>query len=241
TLSFTLVAMLVTPALAENSPPAIVVGTLIWRTLGAVIGGGAPFAARMASILSTVRILLARQSCTAFAPSVIEPPPTVTMRSASAARACSLAAITASRGVCWGMASKTPEQWWPRARSIFAISSVSRRSVPDTIRKAREARRRSICLAIASAAGSPNTTSSIAPKTTRPLCTFVLPETISLCLSIETSEGNLLRHVQRWSVYAQDAPECQPDSCRVARIFGYDSLPSAPDHVLHDEGVRRPW
>src|SRR6185312_5187887 len=86
TLSFTLVAMLVTPALAENSPPAIVVGTLIWRTLGAVIGGGAPFAARMASILSTVRILLARQSCTAFAPSVIEPPPTVTMRSASAAR-----------------------------------------------------------------------------------------------------------------------------------------------------------
>ena len=38
---------------------------------------------------SAVRISLARQSCTALAPSVIEPPPMVTMRSASAARACS--------------------------------------------------------------------------------------------------------------------------------------------------------
>src|ERR1700759_4733722 len=42
TLSFTLVAVLVTPALAENSPPAIVVGTLIWRTFGAFIGADAP-------------------------------------------------------------------------------------------------------------------------------------------------------------------------------------------------------
>ena len=49
---------------------------------------------------STVRISLARQSCTALAPSVIEPPPTVTMRSALAARACLVAAMTASRGVC---------------------------------------------------------------------------------------------------------------------------------------------
>ena len=44
---------------------------------------------------STVRMSLARQICTALAPSVIEPPPTLTMISALAARACSVAAITA--------------------------------------------------------------------------------------------------------------------------------------------------
>ena len=86
---------------------------------------------------SAVRISLARQSCTALAPSVIEPPPIVTMRSALAARACSAAAITAARGVCGGIASKVPTQRGPSARRIFSISSVSRLSVPLTIRKAR--------------------------------------------------------------------------------------------------------
>jgi hypothetical protein len=80
---------------------------------------------------------LARQSCTALAPSVMEPPPTVTMRSASAARACSLAAITAARGVCGGIASNVPTQRWPMARRMFSITSVSRLSVPLTIRNAR--------------------------------------------------------------------------------------------------------
>src|SRR5262249_4895175 len=61
-------AVLVTPALAENSPPAIVVGTLIWRTVGALIGGGAPLTARTASMPATSRMSLARQSCTALAP-----------------------------------------------------------------------------------------------------------------------------------------------------------------------------
>ena len=64
------------------------------------------------------RILLARQSCTALAPSVIEPPPTVTMRSALAARACSVAAITAARGVCAGIASKVATQRGPSASRI---------------------------------------------------------------------------------------------------------------------------
>src|ERR1700761_6267 len=40
--SLTLVFWLVTPAPALNSPPAMVVGTLIWRTTGAFIGGGTP-------------------------------------------------------------------------------------------------------------------------------------------------------------------------------------------------------
>ena len=82
-------------------------------------------------------ISLARQSCTALAPSVIEPPPTVTMRSAPAARACSVAAMTASRGVCGGIASKVPTQRGPSALRIFSISSVLRLSVPLTIRNAR--------------------------------------------------------------------------------------------------------
>ena len=61
----------------------------------------------------------------------------VTMRSASAARACSAAAITAVRGVCGGIASNVPTQRVPSARRMFSISSVSRLSVPLTIRNAR--------------------------------------------------------------------------------------------------------
>ena len=51
--------------------------------------GEAPRPALIRSMSSGLRISLARHSCTALAPSVMEPPPTVTMRSASAARACS--------------------------------------------------------------------------------------------------------------------------------------------------------
>ena len=136
-ISLTLVRWLVTPASALNSPPAIVVGTLIWRTEGAAIGGTTPLFARTLSMSSTVRTSLARQSCTALAPSVIEPPPTVTIRSALAARACSAAAMTASRGVCGGIASKVAAQRAPRLLRIFSISSVSRLRVPLTIRNAR--------------------------------------------------------------------------------------------------------
>ncbi len=44
-ISLTLVRWLVTPASALNSPPAIVVGTLIWRTEGAAISGTTPLLA----------------------------------------------------------------------------------------------------------------------------------------------------------------------------------------------------
>ena len=173
--SLTLIFSLVTPAMEENSPPAIVVGALIWRTVGAASCGEAPRPALILSMSSGLRISLARQSCTALAPSVIEPPPIVTMRSAFAARACSLAAMTAARGVCGGIASKVLAQRGPSARRMFSITSVSRFSVPLTIRKARFAPSRFSCSTIASDAGRPNTTSSIAPNTTRPLCTLVLP------------------------------------------------------------------
>ena len=54
-----------------------------------------------------------------------------------AARAWSPAAMTAARGVCGGIASKVPAQRAPSARRMFSITSVSRLSVPLTIRKAR--------------------------------------------------------------------------------------------------------
>jgi hypothetical protein len=201
-ISLTWVAVLVTPAFAENSPPAIVVGTLIWRTAGGFMGGATPLTARTRSMPSTDRTPLARQICTALAPSVIEPPPTVTMRSAAAARACSAAATTASRGVCCGIASNTATQRGPSAWRIFSISSVSRSSVPETIRKAREAASRSICPTIAAAAGRPNTTSSIAPKTTRPCCTRLSSRdnsTRQLDLILHQCSGaNRRRHARRW-------------------------------------------
>ena len=112
-ICFTCVRSSVTPAIWLNSPPAIVVGTLICRTAGGLSGGSSPPRTRMPSMPSMVETSLARQSCTALAPSVIEPPPTVTMRSALASRAWLAAAITAARGVCAGILSKMPTQRAP--------------------------------------------------------------------------------------------------------------------------------
>src|SRR5262249_21721655 len=56
---------------------------------------------RRSSIASALRTSLARRSCAALALSVIEPPPTVTIRSAPAARAILAASITACRCVRW--------------------------------------------------------------------------------------------------------------------------------------------
>src|SRR5438045_5074392 len=58
---------------------------------------------------------------------------------------------------------------------MVSITSVSRLSVPLTIRNALMAPSRSICSTMTSDAGRPKTTSSMAPNTTRPLCTVVLP------------------------------------------------------------------
>ena len=62
-ISLTLVRWLVTPATALNSPPAMVVGTLIWRTAGGDLRSGAtPLCARILSISATVRMSLARHN-----------------------------------------------------------------------------------------------------------------------------------------------------------------------------------
>ena len=156
--------------MAENSPADSVVGTVICRIVGALHGGGLPSTGRSVSIASGVRMSLARQSCTALAPSVIDPPPTVTMRSAPSPRACSAAAMTALRGVCGGMRSNVPTQRLPSARRTFSISSVCWFSVPLTIRSTRCASCASS--ATAWAAGMPNSTCSIWLNTTRPDCSM---------------------------------------------------------------------
>ena len=134
-ISFTRVASLVTPARPENSPADRVVGIEICRT----VGGFTSAPPWILSIASTVRTSLARQSWTALAPSVIEPPPRVTIRSARASRAWFAAAITAERGECAGILSNVPTHLLPSARRTCSTSSVSRLSVPLTIRNTRSA------------------------------------------------------------------------------------------------------
>ena len=167
--SFTLVRSSVTPEIGENSPADSVVGIEICRTLEDCTGLGA----RTLSMDAASRMSLPRQSWTALAPSVIEPPPRVTIRSARASRAWPAAAITALRGVCGGILSKVPTQWLPSARRSLSISSVSRLSVPLTIRNTRSACWRFTSSATVSAAGLPNCTSSMRLKTTWPDCGMV--------------------------------------------------------------------
>ena len=107
--SLTLRRSSVMPEIALNSPAESVVGTVICRTDGGRSSGVVPSGrGRQSSSASGVRMSFARQSCTAFAPSVTEPPPIVAMRSAFASRAIAAASITAWRGVCGGMRSKIP-------------------------------------------------------------------------------------------------------------------------------------
>ncbi|KRR00111.1 hypothetical protein CQ10_23920 [Bradyrhizobium valentinum] len=80
---------------------------------------------------------------------------------------------------------------------MFSMTSVSRLSMPLTIRKARLVPSRFNCSTIASDAGRPNTTSSIAPNTTRPLFTAVLPGhflALVTSLGAKVSGGNPARH-----------------------------------------------
>ncbi len=127
------------------------VGIEICRT----VGGFTSEAPRIWSIASTLLMSLARQSWTALAPSVIEPPPKVTMRSARANRACWAAAMTAERGECAGILSKVPTHLLPSARRSVSTSSVSRFNVPLAITKTRSAPRASTSSASAWAAGLP--------------------------------------------------------------------------------------
>ena len=119
----------------ENSPADSVVGMEICRTVGAFTSA----VPRILSMSSTVRTSLDRQSWTALAPSVIEPPPRVTITSARASRAWLAAATMAERGEWAGILSKMPTHLLPSARRTFSTSSVSRLRVPLTIRKTRSA------------------------------------------------------------------------------------------------------
>ena len=160
--SFSFTRSSVTPAMALNSPAESVVGIETCGIAGPAGGS------RSASISSGVRMPLARHIRTAFAPSVSEPPPKVTMRSASTAQAASVASITSRRGVCGLMRSNWPATLLPSARRSFSISPVSRPSVPLTIRKMRSAPSRSASSAAACSSGAPKLTASIRPNATRP-------------------------------------------------------------------------
>src|SRR5262249_23666793 len=132
----------VTPAMALNSPADNVVGTVTCGTEGGLHGGGpttpsGPFTGRYWSSVSVLRMSFAKQSCTAFAPSVTEPPPIVTIRSAPASRAIAAASITGRGGVCGSIRSNRPAKWLPSARRTFATSSVVRLRVPLAITNTR--------------------------------------------------------------------------------------------------------
>ena len=148
----------VTPEIAENSPPEGVVGTVICFTVGAFTASEGPTlpsgrgTARSRSISSASSIPLARHSITDFAPSVIDPPPMVTMRSHPASRAALVAAMTSERGVCGAMLSKLPEQRLPSALRTASISSVLLFKVLDTMRKTFSAPSRRASSATTSAA-----------------------------------------------------------------------------------------
>src|SRR4051812_3402937 len=93
---------------------------------------------------------------------------------------------------------------------MFSISSVSRLSVPLTITNARVAPTRSICSTIASAAGRPNTTSSMAPNTTRPLCTLVLPGHFGFVANLEAAslKGSVAEEIG--NVMSEDGADTMP-------------------------------
>ena len=185
----------VTPEIALNSPADNVVGTVTCGTVGGFMSGGGPSApsgpltGRSASIASALVMSLARQSCTALAPSVIEPPPTVAIKSAFASRAMAAASITACRGVCGGIWSNSPANRLPSARRTLAISSVVRFNVPLTIRKTRLASRRRASSATVSAAGLPKVTASIAPNATRPDCSMAGPPSYGSHHSAKSARG----------------------------------------------------
>ena len=125
---------------------------------------------RILSMPSAVRISLARQSCTALAPSVIEPPPIVTMRSALAARACSAAgddrrARRVRRHRVEGAAHRVAE----RAADFFDLVGLAVERTADHQEGALGAEPVHL-LDDRLGCRSPNTTSSMSPNTTRPLC-----------------------------------------------------------------------
>ena len=163
--------------MAVNSPPEIVVGTLIWRTVGGFIGGAD--AARV-----TADAVDALGGADIVGEAELHRLGAVGDRAAAdrddevgLGRARLLGGSDHGlRAACAPASRRTCRRSAVPARRGFSRSRRSSRfSVPLTIRMRASAPSRSICSTIASAAGRPKTTSSMAPNTTRPLCTLVLP------------------------------------------------------------------
>ena len=155
-ISLTLVASLVTPAIAVNSPPAIVVGTLIWRTVGGVHRrrdaarrrGSCRCHPTVADVIGEAKLHRLGAVGDRAAADGDDQVGLGGARLFGSRRSRPRAACAAaSRRRCRRSAL-------PSALRIFSISSVSRSSVPLTIRKARLAPSRSICSTTASRGGT---------------------------------------------------------------------------------------
>ena len=159
------VALSVTPAREVKSAAESVVDTESMRIGfgGASSGSAAVPSARKGAIASGVSSPCHRQASTALVPSIEDPPPTATSRSARAARAAFAAAITSSRGLWARMVVNEPAQRSPSARCTCCSGpSSSRASDALLTRNARFAPSRCASAAMASPAGSPKTMRSCA-------------------------------------------------------------------------------
>ena len=162
-------AVSVEPAVAEKSPAERVVGTQTCGGAGAFFSGMNPRARPNTLIngssCASSSTPFARHIRTILPASVTEPPPSVTTRSASAARAARVAATTSRRGVCGAMRSQRPASATPerdRRRSSRSAQSVSREMVPPSMRNTRLAPARSASAATASSNAAPIWTRSMA-------------------------------------------------------------------------------
>jgi hypothetical protein len=155
----------VQPAKLVNSPAESVVGIDTVRIPASVFGRrvtpSGPVTARSPSSARASAIPLARHIPTILAASVTEPPPSVTSRSAPAARAAFAAATTSMRGVCAPIRVHVPARWFPNAACARATKSVSRDSVPPAIRNTRPAPSRARSSASAPSKSRPNSTRSM--------------------------------------------------------------------------------
>ena len=154
--SLTLRAGSVIPACGENSAADSVVGIAIMRSRCGSSSQALDSGMRLAASLSRSADSKLRHSAISitFVASITEPPPTATIRSASAARIAFAPAITASRGLCAAMSWNLPANRSPSS----AITPATRFPlVKDrvVVTKTRRARERSSSLASASRYGTP--------------------------------------------------------------------------------------
>ena len=174
-ICFARVRLSVMPAMAVKSGADSVVETDNMRiaSAGGVIGratsAGAP--AWNGSNEWGVVKPCQKQTCTAFAASIAEPPPMPTSKSALHSRAAAAAASTSSRGLWARTAAKEPACRGPSARAMRCTGpSASTPSERPEIKNTRCAPSRTASASTASPAGTPCTMRSCAAIMKVPAC-----------------------------------------------------------------------